>query len=257
MQVVAAPRVRRPFVADQRREATWLVVFLREVVVALPRGLRKPRVHDEFRQFLLGLGRNEFHHRGLRIRSALRHQIVPALERRVRHHFRVAVADHRDRAHPVRMIGDRDPVERSREAHGLAAGGDDFLATRETQRVLGAERRATHAGIARPARVHVLVAEERALRVTPSGVWRIPGDLVKLRRVGRRRVRIRTHDDFLLRIGHEGEAKGRGNADELALLHAVPLNFSTCHPGPGRDRGTPDDFSWNPHMQVRAARLTA
>ena len=80
----------------------------------------------------------------------------------------IAALDLGDHAHAVRVIGDRDPVERLSELHRLAAGRRDLLAARESRRVLGAERRAGAAGVDRPGGVHVLVAEVRPLGIVAA-----------------------------------------------------------------------------------------
>ena len=152
------------------------------------------RIHDERRQLLVGLGRDQFHDRRIGVLAAAGEHVVPALEGGVLHHLGIAGLDFVDDAHCVRVVRHRDPIERFAELHGLATGRNDLFAAGEPHRFFRAERRAAAAAIRRPGGVHVLIAEIDALRIIAAGVRRIARRLVELARISRRDLsRIRVH----------------------------------------------------------------
>ena len=185
VQVVATAGVRRPLVADERREAPRLVVLLGNRGVLRPDALGKPRIRRDRRQLLVRLRGDQFHHGLLGLHWTAVEHVAPPLERRVGHHLGIAALDLGDHAHHVGVIRDGDPVERLSELHRLAAGRHQFLAARKPRRLFGTERRAAAAGIHRPRRVDVFVTEVRALGIAPACVRRIARLLVELGRIGR------------------------------------------------------------------------
>jgi len=84
------------------------------------RKVTKPIALDEMlqktgevrRQLFVSLRAHQLHGRLAALFRTLAHHVVPALERGVSHHFRIAFANRGHRTHGVGMIGDRHPIQR-------------------------------------------------------------------------------------------------------------------------------------------------
>ncbi len=185
MQVVAAACVRRPLVADEGSESPRLVVLFRDRRIPRPQASRELRVHEGRRQLLGGLRLDQLHDRSLGFCRPGGEHSVPLLDGRVFQQLGIAALDLGDHTHAIRVIGNSHPVQGLSELDGLTARGLDFLTACKSRRVLRSERRPEAARIHGPRRVHVLIAEVRALRVASSGVWGIARLFIELGGIGR------------------------------------------------------------------------
>ena len=165
VQVVAAVRVDRPFVCNERRELARLVEVLGRLDGFFPSRLHPFRVHHDGWELARGLHDDELALGGPRACFVARcERVAPARQLFLGHHLRVAGDDLVDRAHAVRVVGHHEPVVGTVQFRLLAGVGFHFLADGQAIGVLRSRDGAVHARVRRPARVDVGVAEERLAR---------------------------------------------------------------------------------------------
>ena len=203
VEIVAAG-VRRPFIADDGREAARLVGFFRGIDRIMPGGA-------------IGVGTRIVKDRTLELTRAERgddvdggggalarlDHVIPFAAQRVREKLRFPFQEIREEAHIVGVIGDDQEVERPRKFRELSGRGHDLLALGETVGVARTEPRAERPGIKRHACMDMSVAEERPRRKVAASIGRIRTlggkHLLSRRLVERADIGV---DGFLRPCGH-------------------------------------------------------
>ena len=176
MEIVAGRHLRRPFVADEGAEMSGVVVLLGRGDDLVPGRAEAVGARQELQRLRELAAREAVDDLKRSLDSVLPaflYQIVPAPAGRVGKHFWIACEQSREETHIVRVVGDDQEVERPRQLHALAAGGDQFLASCEPVGVLEAEPGAEGACIERGAGVEMRIAPEHAAREGAAGIRRV------------------------------------------------------------------------------------
>ena len=200
VQVVAA-RHRGPLVADHRREASGIVVFLGCRGVLLPDGF-----HDRADDLWILDGRGQRvlrlagHHVVGGVRGGLPaflHRLVPSSQDRILRKRGIAFIDLEHQPQALGVVGDHQEIQRARQLGRNACGRDDFLAASEAIGLLRGKPVARHERVTRVRRMVVGVAEKRARRILAAGVRRVAARGGRgLRRVDDDRAFVRILDDL-------------------------------------------------------------
>ena len=227
VQVVAAG-IRGPLVADEGREAPWLIGLFRGLDGRLPRravaGAARQVLHR--RRHLSGTVERQQLVEGLP-GLALADEFKPAARGRVGQHLGLPAEEVRRQAHEVRVIRHHEKVERTREAHPLATGGGHLLALGEAIRLHRAEagsrtcRRQRTSRCAGACRRRAGASESCAPRRASTAAWTdTPCRPFLVERAA-------VSDGVLLSQRWQGEARAEKRGCEVALAeyryHDLPL----------------------------------
>ena len=173
VQVVARRHLRGPLVADEGGELAGLVVFLRRIDGQLPgRGVGR-RPGDIHQRLGKGAARelvDDLERCGVAL-PGLDH-VVPFLAGGIGEEFRLPSEQVREESHVVRVVGDDEEIERTRQLRLLSARSRHFLAAGEAVGVLDAE--AVAESRRHPSTWPCAGACRRSTRASGKRRWRFP-----------------------------------------------------------------------------------
>jgi hypothetical protein len=187
---VVAAGVRRPLVADERREPAGLVGLLGRLDrlrPGAPVGRRAGSGQEPRRHLSLAEAADDLQRRRCPLTRV--DHLVPPTPLRKGHHLRVAPDDHREEAHPVGVIGDHQEVERTGELRRLAGRGGDLPPLGEEVRLARPQAGSERSSVHRVRGVQVGVPEERADREVAPRRRRVVG-LLRKRPLRRGRIQV-------------------------------------------------------------------